>query len=323
MTTDPTHTKAHVASSIPTRRALLAVAASIAFLGAAAHGAAAHARAAPLVTVQVVDRETGQVARVWRHAGRLYIAGRPGARYSLRVTNNSAGRVLAVMSVDGINILSGETAAYDQRGYIFDPHETYEINGWRKSDREIAAFNFTSLAGSYAAATGRPGDVGVIGVAAFREAVAQPVAVSPPAPSRQQDWNGPPVPQPRLQPRTPAATGEALSIPPLPVPPVQARIEEPSPGAGRVRAEAASVAPAASPASKLGTGHGAREFSRVRMVSFQRASAYPHYIYRVEYDSEARLIASGVMPRPTPTPRTPSPFPGNREGYVPDPPYGQ
>ncbi|HEY9218215.1 MAG TPA: hypothetical protein VIO94_09205, partial [Phenylobacterium sp.] len=122
-----------------------------------------------LVDMAVIDRDTGQEAQVYRHDGRLFVAGRPGARYGVRVTNNTGGRVLVVMSVDGVNVLTGETADYAQRGYVFDPYESYVVTGWRKSDSEVAAFNFTRLSRSYAARTGRPGDVGVIGVAAFRE----------------------------------------------------------------------------------------------------------------------------------------------------------
>ena len=44
-----------------------------------------------------------------------------------------------------------------------------EIDGWRKSMDEVAAFYFTALPDSYAARTGRPDNVGVIGVALFRE----------------------------------------------------------------------------------------------------------------------------------------------------------
>jgi hypothetical protein len=40
---------------------------------------------------------------------------------------------------------------------------------------EVAAFYFTSLPDSYAARTGRPDNVGVIGIALFRERVAYPV----------------------------------------------------------------------------------------------------------------------------------------------------
>jgi len=295
------------------RRTLLA--ASVAVLGLAATAQAQSP--APLVDLKVIDRETGEAARVWRHAGRLYVAGRPGARYSLQVTNNTGGRVLAVMSVDGVNILTGETAGYNQRGYVFGPYETYQIKGWRKSDNEIAAFNFAPLQASYAARTGRPDDVGVIGVAAFRERVVAPIPVSPPMAYEQ---------------RRRGVEDQAMAPPPLPIPPVERRVETPAPpsivpqSSTRAQAEvAASAAPRMAPrpvAPKLGTGHGEREWSTTTTVPFTRATAAPQYVYRLEYDSRERLIASGVIPRPRPTPTGPRPFPASPNGYVPDPPYG-
>src|SRR6202012_2388737 len=101
------------------------------------------------------------VLPVWRRDGRLFVAGEQGERYSLRVTNHTDGRVLVVLSVDGVNIYTGQTAKYDQGGYILSPYESYDIRGWRKSTTEVAAFSFTALPRSYAAQTGRPGDVGV------------------------------------------------------------------------------------------------------------------------------------------------------------------
>ena len=79
-------------TSLRRRTVLAAVAAA---MGLAAVGSSEAAGPA-LVDVEVIDRETGQAAHVWRHGGRLFVAGRPGARYSLRVTNNTPGRVLAV-----------------------------------------------------------------------------------------------------------------------------------------------------------------------------------------------------------------------------------
>ena len=146
-------------ASLRRRTVLAAVAAA---MGLALAGSAEAVASAP-VDVQIIDRTTGQAAQVWHHAGRLYVAGRPGALYSVRVTNNTPGRVLAVMSVDGVNILTGETAGYGQRGYVFGPYETYDVSGWRKSDSQIAAFTFAPLSRSYAARTGRPNDVGVVG----------------------------------------------------------------------------------------------------------------------------------------------------------------
>ena len=145
------------------RRTLLAMAVWV--IGLA--GSARASLGPELVDLNVVDRETGQTLPVWRHDGRLFVAGQPGGRYSLRVTNHTGGRVLVVMSVDGVNVLTGQTAGYGQSGYVFRPYESYDVSGWRKSDTEVAAFTFTPQANSYAARTGRPQDIGVIGIAAF------------------------------------------------------------------------------------------------------------------------------------------------------------
>jgi len=121
------------------------------------------------VDVEIYDRSAGRLLPVYWHAGERYVAGEPGHEYEVRIRNRSAGRVLTVTSVDGVNVITGRTAAPSQTGYVLDPYGTVEIEGWRKSMDEVAAFYFTSLPDSYAARTGRPDNVGVIGIAVFRE----------------------------------------------------------------------------------------------------------------------------------------------------------
>jgi hypothetical protein len=261
------------------------------------------------VDLTVVDRDTGQPLRIWRHDGRLFVAGRPGARYSLKVANNTDGRVLVVMSVDGVNILTGETADYDQRGYVFDAHESYAVNGWRKSDTEVAAFAFAALPQSYAARTGRPADVGVIGMAVFnerpsvREPTEEPDEAANDATSRFED---PPVPEPSPQ-------GFAAAPPP---PPALARAAPPEQSSVVVTAERRE--------DKLGTAHGARERSVTTEVEFERATDYPQFVSQIEYDSYDNLVASGVIQPAWNTQHRPRPFPTHPdgEGFVPDPPGG-
>src|SRR5690606_18974025 len=155
-------------------------------------------RAGRWLQVSVVDRATGRELPLYRHGGELWVAGRPGARYAIRVHNRQGERLMAVMSVDGVNILSGETAGVQQTGYVLDAGQRADIAGWRKSDSEIAAFEFTAVARSYASRTGRPDHVGVIGVAVFRERP-QPVAVPAPPPALQREQRAeaeaPPAPQ--------------------------------------------------------------------------------------------------------------------------------
>ena len=134
-------------------------------------GCASVADAGRLAEVDIISGSTGQKLETWRHGGRLYVAGTPGERYAVRLANRSGGRLLAVLSVDGVNAVSGETAAAWQSGYVLDPRQSAEIRGWRKSLEEVAAFYFTALPDSYAARSGSPDNVGVIGVALFREFV--------------------------------------------------------------------------------------------------------------------------------------------------------
>jgi hypothetical protein len=129
------------------------------------------------VDVEIRDRTTGQVLPVYWHDGDRHVAGEPGHEYEIRIRNHGYGRVLAVTSVDGVNVITGRTASPDQSGYVVESHGRVEIDGWRKSMEEVAAFYFTALPDSYAARTGRPENVGVIGVALFQEApIYAPVA---------------------------------------------------------------------------------------------------------------------------------------------------
>jgi hypothetical protein len=135
--------------------------------------ALAHGR---LAEVSVYDRSEGRWLQVYRHQGRAYVVGKPGHEYQIRVANRLGEDLLAVMSVDGVNVITGQTAHPSQSGYVLAPRASLDVQGWRKSLSQTAAFYFTALPDSYAARTGRPDDVGVIGVALFRR---KPQAITP------------------------------------------------------------------------------------------------------------------------------------------------
>ena len=139
----------------------LAVSAALACGPAAAVG--------QLGSLDIVSRNDGQVLPVYPGSGRNWVVGTPGQEYSIRYCNKTPGRVLAVMSVDGVNVVSGDTAAPSQSGYVLSAYECADIQGWRKNLARTAAFYFTELPDAYATRTGRPENVGVIGVAVFRE----------------------------------------------------------------------------------------------------------------------------------------------------------
>jgi len=121
-----------------------------------------------LADVEIFDRASGRSLPVYESGGRWFVAGKPGNEYQVTVRNRSGGDLLAVVSVDGVNVVSGETAAQWQSGYVIDRGRSLSIKGWRKSLEKVAAFYFTDLGDSYAARTGRPDNVGVIGVAVFK-----------------------------------------------------------------------------------------------------------------------------------------------------------
>ena len=267
-----------------------------------------------LVALNVVDRETGQVLRTYAHHGRLYVAGQPGARYGLRVRNLTSGRVMVVLSVDGVNIVTGETADYGQNGYVLDPWSSYDLNGWRKSQAQIAAFAFAPQGQSYAARTGRPTDVGVIGMAVFREraVIRRPIPMAPPILSDRFSEDNRATSAAPPPPRPPIASPSAKSS-------WMARGE--AGGADMAQDQAYADAPAA-PEDKLGTAHGAREWSVSNSTTFERATRYPQSLKLIEYDTWANLVAIGVIPRFPPADHRPRPFPANPDqtGFVPDPP---
>jgi hypothetical protein len=131
------------------------------------------------VEVAIYDRTAGRELPVYWQNGDRHVAGEPGHEYEIRVLNRGHSRLLAVTSVDGVNVITGRAAAPDQSGYVIDARGRLEIDGWRKSMDQVAAFYFTSLGDSYAARTGRPDHVGVIGIAVFREQVRRPLSLAP------------------------------------------------------------------------------------------------------------------------------------------------
>lgn len=277
------------------RRAFLHTAAML-FAAAIATPASAHGSAprSTLAEVDIFDRTTGTSLPVYPKDGRYYVVGQPGHEYTIRIRNRSAGRILAVTSVDGVNVVTGDTASPEQSGYVIDGWGTVEIGGWRKSLSRTATFFFTEHSASYAARTGRPFDVGVIGVAVFAEK-------PQPAPQR--------IDEPL---RAPSADASAAAP------------ATPQEGENKARAEAQEAAAATrarpaptQPLARLGTGHGCHEVSHARQVAFRRATTAPAEIIAIEYDRRENLAAMGVLPPEQLADRRPRPFPGLR--FVPDP----
>src|SRR5580704_3053123 len=184
-----------------------------------------------LADVAVIDRDGGAVLTPYYYRGEYWVAGRPGARYAIEIHNRLGERMMAVTSVDGVNVISGATAGWDQTGYVFSPGERYQITGWRKTDAEVAAFTFVDSPNSYAERTGRPANVGVIGVAIFRERPPQPVYAPP---MIGQSWH---------QAAEPRASESGSASPGAPVAKAPAAKESKSAAAADAQASRAMPAP--------------------------------------------------------------------------------
>jgi len=147
--------------------------------GVTAHAQYLGARPAPLeiyaddgaLSVALVD-EAGRTLPGFTAGGRTLIMGDDGARYRIVVRNANSARFEIVASVDGLDVIDGQPADPNRRGYLVDPHGVLTIDGFRTSDDAVAAFRFGKVAESYAAQTAQAfGDrnVGVIGMAIFAE----------------------------------------------------------------------------------------------------------------------------------------------------------
>ncbi|MSQ19550.1 MAG: hypothetical protein EXR39_08310 [Betaproteobacteria bacterium] len=219
---------------------------------------------------------------------------------------------MAVMPVDGVNVVTGETATPQQSGYVFAPWQTYDIAGRRKSQNEIAAFYFTALSDSYAARTDRPQNVGVIGVAVFRVYVAPRPRPAPSVAPGSLDGSAAPS----------DARGDTSSAADAPSRPSAAGAGASQ--SGRADGSASALAQGAEATSprreareRIGTGHGEREASQVSYTDFRRASSSANEFLAIHYDRYENLVARGIIPG-VPRLAEPQPFPGPVR-FVPDP----
>jgi len=248
--------------------------------------------------------------------GAFYFAGEEGQQYAIRITNNTAARVEAVVSVDGRDVVTGQLGDFrKQRGYIIEPFGSVVVDGFRQSFEQVAAFRFTGLAGSYTALQGTPQHAGVIGVAVFEERASKkkpgPLAAGPgdPFPAGGASASGP----------RRAAAEESASASPEPFANKGAGARRVAPGADAAKAEAAPAtsapvqaddggsfsaeggsaatgfAPPPVPQNELGTEYGESHASSVHEVEFKRKhKRKPTSVISVFYDSARGLAARGV-----------------------------
>jgi hypothetical protein len=251
------------------------------------------------------------------HGGESFVMGQLGARYTLRVVNHTGRRIEAVTSVDGRDAIDGKTAdVRSKRGYLVPAWGSVDIDGWRLSRAEVAAFRFATVADSYAARTGSARDVGVIGVAIFPERFVpapRPLYVPPP---RYPEWRyrddglgyAPPASGggyggAARQHRAEEAPAAKSSAAPAGASADASRTPAPAPSSSAAGADARGsldegesyAAPTPRRRPGLGTEFGEAVSSPVQEVSFVRASAaHPAVVIGARYNDRDGLVALGV-----------------------------
>jgi len=242
-----------------------------------------------LVSVSVeIEGATAPLYRAPDGSDRFYVEARPQARYVLRLANNSHERLAVAITVDGLNVISGErdprpagSAGADGRMYVLGPWETIAVRGWRTSLDEVRRFTFVDEQRSYAARSGKANArMGWIELAVYREV--HPRAEV--APLRR----GRDVPPP-----ADAREGEAARD--------DAGARGEADAAGEAPAHEGDVArrpPSASaPRSYPGTGWGERTDDAATLVDFD-PQPYAAERLTLRYEYAAGLRALGIDVRP-------------------------
>jgi len=268
-------------------------------------------RAAGYELTVLVD---GVPARTYMHGGETYVLGQLGSHYTLRISNHSGRRIEAVVSVDGRDAIDGRPADWrSKRGYLVPAWGSVDVEGWRISHSQAAAFRFSSVPDSYAARTGSARDVGVIGVAVFAERHLPPRVYRVPPPYR-------PYPYPRPYPydynkdyddygrgegaerapsaksgTTPAPAPSDAAPPPSPSPPRDAAGESGSGAYGKSGAPRSEAPYAQRNRSGLGTEYGEAVNSPIYEVEFVRANpSTPTAVLGARYNDRDGLLALGI-----------------------------
>lgn len=227
-------------------------------------------------------------------SGRFYLEAREGERYGVRIANRTHERLGVVLTVDGLNAISGGLDRGVGRMYVLNAWDSASIKGWRTSLDDIRRFTFVDERASYAARAGKANSkMGWIEVAVYRE--------------RPRPWVYQPGPVYRTDPyeesgardqagERSADAGEKESSSEAD------RAAKADRADGRDRPSARAEAPMKAPPSTVppaggypGTGWGAREDDPAMLVDFEPQSS-PAERVTLRYEYASALRALGIPP---------------------------
>lgn len=232
-------------------------------------------------------------------SGRFYLEARKGERYAVRIRNRTGERLGVLLSVDGLNSISGERQltvrpwgrGQPGRMYVLEPWADVSVRGWRTSLEEVRRFTFVDEKRSYAERSGKANSkMGWIEVMVFRERdryVPQPLSHD----DRVTPSGG------RAEAEAPSSREDRQARAPAP----ESAPSAPSRDAAGAEAEPSeSDEMAAAPREKRsfpGTGWGSRSEDHAVVVQFEpEREATERVTLRYEY--RAALVELGILPRP-------------------------
>jgi hypothetical protein len=245
----------------------------------------------PLVGVSVdVDHRSARLYPAPDRSGRYYLEAHEGSSYVLHLDNRTGERLGVVVSVDGLNAISGARDRGRGRMYVLGPWQRTTVRGWRTSLEDVRRFTFVDEKASYAARSGKANSrMGWIELKVFRE---------------KRRWTRRDLPEDRVS--RPDEAGRPAD-----------RAEAPPPSAKAGDAEAeSSEARSQAARSYPGTGWGRRAHDPVRLVTFEPERS-PAQETTLRYEYRDALVALGVLPAP---PRHPDRLAErDRGGFAPPP----
>ncbi len=125
------------------------------------------------LSVEILVSGSARPIKEYHHKGQVFVEGRQGSYFELRLRNSNYFAIEAVISVDGLSITDGKPAGTNSQGYYIGALQTITIPGWLLNSTEVALFQFSGKGQSYAQQSGQTStNCGVIGIKAFKPKVA-------------------------------------------------------------------------------------------------------------------------------------------------------
>jgi hypothetical protein len=284
----------------------------------------------------------------YHHEQSIFVEGREGHEYTVRLRNGSSDRVAFILSVDGLSVIDGKSCSDTSPGYILGAGETLDVQCYKVDDSTGAKFVFGTQEESYSAQIGKGTDnVGVIAARVFHEKRHTRRIVND-----DWDWHYPGWPKPVKKswkdlPRPSygrygaagsmsggfmssqsmdtvyAASASNSTVPMAEATKSASRVKSlrsKMAGSGSLSCSTRNINEASYSVhadldddadDKLGTVFGDAMKWETEKVAFEKASTHPDASLVIYYDTKKNLEKRGVKFKTDPPP-LPNPFPGNK-----------